>query len=121
MRSFSRKDSYFLDILFISTSFPTIATVHGETLHNPHHGNRLQKGRLLLIDAGLESPEFYASDITRTFPVSGRFTSMQKEIYEIVLEAQNTVIQSITPIYNMQWILGEATPERPADFDVVKK
>jgi len=79
------------------TSFPTIATVHGETLHNPHHGNRLQKGRLLLIDAGLESPELYASDITRTFPVSGRFTSMQKEIYEIVLEAQNTVIRSIKP------------------------
>lgn len=79
------------------TSFHTIATVHGETLHNQVYENRLRNGKLLLIDSGFESPEHYASDITRTFPVSGRFTSMQKDIYDIVLEAQNTAIQSIKP------------------------
>lgn len=78
-------------------SFPVILTVHGETLHNPHHGNVLEKGQMVLNDSGAGSSLHYASDITRTFPVSGRFTPRQKEIYAIVLEAQEKCIEMMEP------------------------
>ena len=63
-------------------SFPIILSVHGETLHNHYHGNRLEKNHLLVTDSGAESPGHYASDITRTFPVGGKFTPQQKDIYQ---------------------------------------
>lgn len=69
------------------TSFRSIVSQHGETLHNLSYGGRLQNGRLLLIDAGAENAMGYASDHTRTLPVSGRFTQKQREIYDIVLAA----------------------------------
>jgi len=78
-------------------SFPTILTIDGQTLHNHYHGNVLKEGRLLVNDSGAESEMHYASDITRTFPVGGKFTERQKEIYEIVLKAQETAISSIKP------------------------
>jgi Xaa-Pro aminopeptidase len=80
-----------------ATAFPTILTKNGQILHNHDHGNRLKKGDLLVIDAGAESPRHYASDITRTVPVGGAFSGRQREIYEIVLEAQETAIRSIAP------------------------
>lgn len=79
------------------TSFPTILSIRGETLHNHHHANRMKAGDLLVIDSGAESPCCYASDITRTFPVSGRFEPRQKEIYEIVLAAQLKAITMMRP------------------------
>lgn len=69
------------------TSFRSIVSQHGETLHNLSYDGRLQDGRLLLIDAGAENAMGYASDHTRTLPVGGRFTPKQREIYEIVLAA----------------------------------
>lgn len=78
-------------------SFPIILTVHGETLHNPHHDNVLEDGLMVLNDCGAESPLNYASDITRTFPVSGRFTSEQRAVYEIVLSAQESAIGAMKP------------------------
>jgi len=78
-------------------SFPIILSVHGETLHNHSHNNKMNKGDLLIIDSGAESPEHYASDITRTFPVSGKFTPIQKDIYEIVLKANETSIEFSQP------------------------
>jgi Xaa-Pro aminopeptidase len=78
-------------------SFPTILTINGETLHNHFHGNKLTKNSLLIIDSGAESPEHYASDITRTLPVGGKFTSEQKDIYEIVLESQVYAIKATKP------------------------
>ena len=91
-------------------SFPIILSVHGETLHNHYHGNTMKDGDLLVIDSGAESPLHYASDITRTFPVSGKFTSRQKEIYEIVLKAQDTAIEAIKPgIMNKEIHLKTAT------------
>ncbi|MBL3581323.1 aminopeptidase P family protein [Oleidesulfovibrio alaskensis] len=69
-------------------SFRTILTVRGETLHNHGHACTMQDGDLLLIDSGAESLRRYASDITRTLPVSGRFSGRQKAIYETVLNAQ---------------------------------
>ena len=80
-----------------STAFPTILTKNGQILHNHAHGNLLRKGDLLVVDAGAESPLHYAADITRTIPVGGKFTAKQKEIYEIVLAAQETAIKAIKP------------------------
>ncbi len=78
-------------------AFPTILTINGQILHNHYHGNQLEEGRLMVIDAGAESPMNYASDITRTVPVGGKFTLQQKDVYTIVLEAQQTAIQNIKP------------------------
>jgi Xaa-Pro aminopeptidase len=79
------------------TSFPPIVTVHGEVLHNTSYANTLEDGDLLLIDSGAESPRFYASDITRTFPVNGKFRPEQAEVYEVVLEMQTRAIASASP------------------------
>ncbi len=78
-------------------SFPIIMTVHGEILHNHHYHNRLDEGKLLLVDCGAEAPSHYSGDMTRTFPVSGFFTRQQKEIYQIVLEASDQVVFQLKP------------------------
>lgn len=78
-------------------SFPVILSVHGETLHNHYHGNQLTDGRLLLTDAGAETEMGYASDFTRTFPVNGKFSAKQREIYQIVLDANNMATSAIKP------------------------
>ena len=68
-------------------AFPMILSRRGEVLHNHTHDQTLRDGDLLLVDSGVVSPLGYASDITRTLPVGGRFTTRQKDIYEIVLDA----------------------------------
>ena len=78
-------------------SFPAIVSKNGQTLHNHYHGNVLKEGDLLVCDAGAESLLHYASDITRTTPVGGKFTYKQREIYEIVLTAQKNAINMIKP------------------------
>jgi len=65
------------------------------TLHYVSNTDRLEDGDLLLIDAGCEL-DYYASDITRTFPVSGRFSPEQRAVYEVVLEAQLAAIEKVT-------------------------
>lgn len=69
-------------------AYAPIVTIHGEVLHNHSYNGLLEEGQLLLNDSGAESPRYYASDITRTCPVSGRFTAAQAEIYQIVLRMQ---------------------------------
>jgi Xaa-Pro aminopeptidase len=81
-------------------AFPPIVTINGQTLHMHSHANELRKGRMLVMDAGAESWLHYASDITRTVPVGGKFSRRQKDIYEIVLEGQETAIRSIKPGVN---------------------
>ena len=78
-------------------SFPTICTVRGETLHNTPSSTILKKGDLLLVDAGSESPLHYATDNTRTSPVGGKFSQQQREIYDIVLAANNAVAAAARP------------------------
>jgi Xaa-Pro aminopeptidase len=65
-------------------------------LHYNENNQKLKGGDLLLIDAGCEF-EYYASDITRTFPVNGKFTPEQKAIYELVLKAQLEAIETVKP------------------------
>ena len=78
-------------------AYPVICSVNGEILHNHCHGNRMKEGQLLIIDAGAESKRHYATDITRTIPVGGKFTSLQKDIYSIVLKAEVEAISRIHP------------------------
>jgi len=79
------------------TSFPIILSVNGQTLHNHSHGNILKRGRMMVTDAGAETNMHYASDITRTTPVGGKFSQRQKDIYEIVLKANTEAIKTIRP------------------------
>jgi Xaa-Pro aminopeptidase len=78
-------------------SFPIILSIDGQTLHNHAHSNLLREGRLMVMDGGAESAMNYASDITRTTPVGGRFNSRQKEIYEVVLKANTEAIKAARP------------------------
>jgi len=78
-------------------SFPVILTINGQTLHNHYHGNTLKEGHLLVIDAGCENDLHYSSDITRTIPVGGTFTPRQKEIYQVVLNANLAATQAVRP------------------------
>lgn len=78
-------------------SFPVILSQHGETLHNHNHNEILKDGKLLLMDAGAEGLMGYSSDYTRTLPVSGTFTTKQREIYSIVLEANMAGIKAAAP------------------------
>lgn len=79
------------------TAFPTILTINGQILHNHYHGNKLEKGRLLVIDAGASSALGYACDVTRTIPVSGEFSPRQRSVYEVVLRGQLKAIEMIRP------------------------
>ncbi|NMC38975.1 MAG: aminopeptidase P family protein [Bacteroidales bacterium] len=79
------------------TAFPVILSINGQTLHNHDHGNILKKGRMMVTDAGAESGMHYASDITRTTPVGGKFSQKQKDIYEIVLRANTESIKAAEP------------------------
>jgi len=78
-------------------SFPAIVTHNGQTLHNHYHGNKLEEGRLMINDSGAESKMHYAADITRTYPISGKFTEKQKAIYNIVLKAETEAIKMVRP------------------------
>jgi len=81
----------------VRPAFETIFSVHGETLHNHYHGNLMKAGDIVVNDCGAESPMHYAGDITRTIPTGGRFDSRQRDVYAIVLRAQNKAIEAIRP------------------------
>jgi len=81
----------------VMLAYGIILSTNGEILHNEYHGNTLQEGDLVLGDFGAENKMHYAGDITRTFPVSKTFSSQQREIYELVLDAQIKAIQAVQP------------------------
>ncbi|RLD47383.1 MAG: aminopeptidase P family protein, partial [Bacteroidetes bacterium] len=76
-------------------SFPVILSQNGETLHNHNHHQILTEGRLLLVDCGAENNMNYCSDNTRTFPVGGKFSDKQKQIYEVCLKANTECIKAV--------------------------
>ena len=78
-------------------SFPIIATINGQTLHNHYHGNVLKDGDLFLLDAGAETAMGYAGDLSSTVPVNGKFTTRQRDIYSICLDSHNTAISMLKP------------------------
>lgn len=83
----------------MGTAYPSIVGGgrNGCILHYTENSDVLNDGDLLLIDAGAEHRMGYASDVTRTFPVNGEFSAPQKELYEIVLEAQAAAIKACVP------------------------
>ena len=70
---------------------------HACVLHWTRNDGPLVKGDLLLLDAGVEGHTLYTADITRTLPISGKFSKEQREIYELVLEAQEQAIKAVKP------------------------
>jgi len=70
---------------------------HACTMHWNRNDGAIRKGDLLLLDAGIEGRSLYTADITRTFPISGKFNREQREIYELVLAAQRAAIRCVKP------------------------
>lgn len=81
----------------LTFAYPSIVTVHGEVLHNEQYHHVLQAGDLLLADVGAETAGGWAADVTRTWPVSGKFSSTQRDVYEVVLGAHDACIERIRP------------------------
>jgi Xaa-Pro aminopeptidase len=78
-------------------AFPVILTVNGQYLHNHPGNNKLRSGQMVLCDCGAETAMHYAGDMTRTFPVDAKFTTQQKEVYDIVLQSQEAAIAALKP------------------------
>ena len=70
---------------------------HACTLHWKHNDGTIRRGDLLLLDAGVEGHSLYTADVTRTLPISGRYTREQRAVYEIVLAAQNAALKMVKP------------------------
>lgn len=81
----------------MSCAYSSIVTVHGEVLHNEQYHHSLQPGDLLLADVGAETPMGWASDVTRTWPVTGKFSPTQRDVYDVVLAAHDACIDNIRP------------------------
>ena len=86
-----------LTALGMGCSYNSIVTARGEILHNHCYEHLLESGDLVLADVGAETPEGWAGDVTRTWPVSGRFSTTQRVIYEAVLAAQEAAIAAVAP------------------------
>ncbi len=78
-------------------SFPVIATINGQTLHNHYHGNTIQDGQMFLLDAGAETTSAYSGDMSSTYPVGKTFTTRQKEIYQVALNSHEAAIAMLKP------------------------
>lgn len=80
-----------------TTAYSSIVTVHGEVLHNNQYHHPIQPGDLMLVDAGAEVESGWAADVTRTWPVSGRFSATQRALYQVVLAAHDACIAAMRP------------------------
>lgn len=81
------------------TGYDTIAAsgAHACVLHWIHNDGRLNRDELLLLDAGVETDTLYTADVTRTLPLSGRFSPVQRQVYELVLAAQDAGMAALRP------------------------
>ncbi|MBL1067952.1 aminopeptidase P family protein [Streptomyces sp. 7-21] len=110
---------------------------HATTLHWVRNDGPVRAGDLLLLDAGVETTELYTADVTRTLPVSGRFTDLQRRIYDAVYEAQEAGIAAVRPgakfrdfhqaaqrvlaTYLVEWGLVEGPVERVLDLGLQRR
>ncbi|HEX9511140.1 MAG TPA: aminopeptidase P family protein [Puia sp.] len=78
-------------------AFPTILTVNGQVLHNHYSNTIMREGQIVICDSGAENALHYAGDMTRTFPVGKKFSSLQKEMHDIVLAAQEAAVKALRP------------------------
>jgi len=104
-------------------SFPIILSKRGETLHNNYHHNLLKEGDLMLTDAGYESPLNYTTDHTRVSPVGGKFSQKQREIYQIVLDANNNAFAATKPgvkYFDIHMIAAKTITQGLIDLGLMK-
>jgi len=104
-------------------SFPIIATINGQTLHNHYHGNVLKSGDLFLLDAGGEVESHYCGDLSSTFPVDTTFTAQQKLIYEMSLQAHQAAIDALalnTPFRNVHLAACRSITENMKSLGLLK-
>ncbi|MEM7203725.1 MAG: aminopeptidase P family protein [Planctomycetota bacterium] len=78
-------------------AYNTILSVRGEVLHNHSHDNLIKENDVVLLDGGAENASGYCSDVTRSWPVGGRFDAEGRDIYDIVLAAQLAAIEAVRP------------------------
>lgn len=78
-------------------SFPIIATVNGQTLHNHDHSHLIKSGDMLLLDAGAETEMGYAGDMSSTMPVDKKFTTRQKDVYDVQVAAHEAAVAALHP------------------------
>jgi len=78
-------------------AYGTILSVRGEVLHNHAHGNTLAQGDIVLLDGGAEDASGYCSDVTRCWPVGGPFSPEGRDVYELVLKAEQAAIAAVRP------------------------
>lgn len=81
----------------MTCAYASIVTTRGEILHNEDYSNELSPDDLILADVGAETPLGWASDITRTYPVKGRFSATQRSLYDVVLAAHDACIDKVHP------------------------
>ena len=79
----------------LTCAYNSIVTINGHILHNEKYHNQFQAGDLLLADVGAETNNGWASDITRTYPVNGKFSPTQKDIYEVILAVHDRCIEKV--------------------------
>jgi Xaa-Pro aminopeptidase len=104
-------------------AFPAIATTKGAVLHNHGYPGRLADGGLFLLDAGAESAEGYAGDLTSTFPISGRYDARQRAVYEIVLragEAGSSMMRPGTSFRECHFAAARAIASGLKDLGIMK-
>ena len=78
-------------------SFPIIATVNGQTLHNHDHSHLIKPGDMLLLDAGAETEMGYAGDMSSTIPADKKFTQRQRDVYDIQVAAHEAAVAALRP------------------------
>jgi len=81
----------------MTCAYNSIVTVYGEVLHNEHYHHQVQAGDLVLADVGAETQMGWAADVTRTWPVTGRFSPTQRDLYQVVLAAHDACIEQVRP------------------------
>jgi Xaa-Pro aminopeptidase len=104
-------------------AYPSIVTPHGEILHSERYDLALADGDLLLADVGAETPGGWAGDVTRTWPVSGRYSSTQRDLYEVVLTAQKQALAAVTPgsrYLNVHMLACQAIAAGLADLGILR-
>ena len=78
-------------------SFPVIATVNGQILHNHYHGNTVKEDDMLLLDAGAETDMGYAGDMSSTIPAGTKFTSRQRDVYDVQVASHLAAVAALRP------------------------
>ncbi len=107
----------------MTLAYPSIVTVYGEVLHNNMYHHPLQSGDLLLADVGAETSLGWASDVTRTWPVSGKFSPTQRDIYNLVLTAHDVCIDHIcagVEYQDIHWLASRIIAQGLVDLGILR-